>query len=1058
MKKILHKKKFSKKFWKYLGILSVLALVAAGAIFGINTFQEKEEVAAHPTSEIVLDENGPNEYTVPMDATRLTENRLINDTSFSGYKQNDGYLLNSSKVNVKGLSTVHPAQSISYSEKTDNGGVLAAGMVNTWNTGVSYIFSTTYFLLLDENNNLLDSVQLDGTSLNQTSGGYGTEITALKKVSARTYVMLAQTNTVTITLNNAETAIASVVRGSLNFANNSAPTDMIYNAVQIGLDDKIYYSGHWYQSAENDYFLNNGRLVAVLNDVGIEEKRIRLKYIPCSTIFSNPNYMNIQNISGVTRSSSNQELIGVVAYAPLNGWQQSRIVTWDANGNMMGDYVPSGIHSEIKPLNKISSTDEMYYQVKTESITEIIKYVASSGQFEQVIEFPVDTDLEIIRETDGSYNTIGYLPSVSGVFAPFQNSLSSDSTFVANFSADFEINSAVSMVTGLNRPLTVDTAAFLDNSRYFFSARFRESDVSSIPATDFIDSIEATLGTSAAWTTKSPGADRAEHNIFGILEMMPDHKPAIYAPENIIYNVEDTDLDNPSSVNSQYNWTVRDNWLITGAKGGALTDPTSIKVFDVYDTELSLNPQPNSWHYGRLNRNPLSISDAMEWSALGLDESRSGPQLLSYFVTDTQNQVSTRSRWINKTTDQTVIEEDDKYALDAQNFHVPLADIGKTIPDVDTFKKLAKTMAWDLINHGATDGDNGNGLDEDGANGKFSDKVTVDTAQLKDLQNATEAKPYPVDVVYETNGVKIVNRVWVFATVKNTIPNSETDPAITPKDTNGVVYYGDDYSLPYRLRGTQDKNEILTTGNVRFYNYYDAANENSAELPTLADVTKNANEITTNPSIIQNASSPGVVRPSFSYIWNGDTDAHHTNGVVTIGNIDVTLTGHALLHIRQVVLDDFNEIVVPTEGYFDIQKVLLSGGSPTIDPSYQANLVGKSGKLADNPAFTDISIDADQLPDLTDQFELKNIVPEFYEYLGHYCTNERSDSQGATHLNNTNYTVGQVKLSKGTLYSDEEFWITLYIKPNKDAENNTKNPQPYSWDYEKNNLGEIKAK
>lgn len=1050
----------SKKFWRYLGIFSVLALIVAGANFGINTFQEKEEVVAHPTSEITLDENGTNEYKVPVDGTQLTETRLINDNNFKGYLQNDGYLLNPIKINVKGFSTVQPTHKISYSLKTDKGNVLAAGAVHTWNTGVSYAFSTTFFFLLDEDNNLLDSIQLDGTSLNQTGGGYGTEITYLEKVSDRKFIMLAGASMVTITLNNAETSIASTVYNSLDFQNNTGPTEMYYNSVQVGRDNKIYYSGHWYDNEETTATINNGRYVAILDASGVEERRVRLKYTRGAAIHNNPFYMRIHQLSGVkkTAASNNQELIGIMEYASQSSEMYNKIVTWDANGNMRREYAPSGSKNDIKPLNKISSTDEIYYQIKAETKTEIVKYIASTGQFEQVAEFPVNTDLEIIREADGSYNTIGYLPSVSGVFAPFQNSLSPDSTFVANFSADFKINSAVSMVTGLNRNLQIDSATFMDNSRYFFSASFTEANVSSIPATTFIDSIQATLGTNAAWTPKSPGATKADHDIFGILETRQDHKPAMYAPENIIYNVEDIDKNNSSSVNSQYNWTVRDNWLITGTKGGALTDPTSIKVFDVYDTELSLNPRPNSWHYGRLNRNPLNTSAAMEWTKLGLDESNPGPQLLSYFVTDTQNQISTRSRWINKTTDQTVIDEDDKFALDAQNFHVPLADIGNTISDANTFKKLAKTMAWNLNSHGAADGDYGNGLDEDGAGNKLSGKVTVNATQLKALREATEAKPYPVDVVYETGGVKITNRVWVFPTVKNTIPNTETNPAITPKNTNGVVYYGDDYSLPYRLRGTQNKNEILTRGNVRFYDYYDAAHETSAELPTLADVTKNVNKITVNPSIVQNAPAPGVVRPSFSYTWEGATDAHHTNGTVTTGNLDVTLTGHALLHVRQVVLEDSGEIVVPTEGYFDIQKVLINGGNATSDPNYRANLTSKSGKLGDNPAFTDISINADDLPALADQFELKNVVPEFYEYLGSYWTTQGADPQGASHQGNTTYTAGSVELNKSTLNNEGEFWITVFIRPNKNGDGTSKNPQPYSWDYEKNDLGKIKTK
>lgn len=1064
MKKYPRKQWHMKKKKTLVGLSCLFLLIGLSLFLGKSMSQKQKEVAAHPTSTITLDEGGTNEYQLPTDATRLTEDRLINDTSFDGYKQNDGFVLNPTKINVRGFSTVQPKQNINFSEKTNKGNVLAIGVVSNWDTGVSYQYSTTFLLLLNDDNQLLDSKQIEGTSLNQTYGGWATEATYSQKLPDGSFILLAGSKMIKVSLNAAETSISFMNIVPFSFQGSVAPTEMSHNSVQMGLDNKIYYSGHWFHNTETTNYLLNGRTIAILDANANEQRRVKLKYNPCSAIYTNPRYMRIQYLSGMNRSATGQEIIGLMTYTSLDNKFYSKIVTWDINGNMRGEYAPAGNQNTIKSLDKISSTSERFFIVKAETKTEIMKYEASSGQFTQVAEFPAGTDFEMIRLPDGSYNSIGYLADVSGVFAPFHNSLTPDSTFSANFSSDFSINSTVSMVTGLQHPLEIASATFLDNSRYFFSARFSELDPSAIPATSFIDGFETALGINGYWQRKSPGANMAQHNIFGILEMKQDHKPAMYAPENILYNIDDRDLDNPSSVNSQYGWSVRDNWLITGKKNGTLTESSSIKVFDVYDTELSLNPQPNSWHYNRLNRNPKAITADMEWAKLGLNESNTGPQLLTYFVTDTQNQVTTRSRWINKTTDQTAMDEDDKYALDALNFHVPLTDIGTTIYDAATFKRFAKTMAWNLTQHGAGDGDQGNGLDEDGTDiNKLSDKVTINSDQLEALQEATVAKPYPVDVTYKPEaGVTIVNRVWVFVTTKNTVPNSETTPAVGPDDTNGVVYYADDYSMPFRMRHTHTEEDVRTRGNLRVYDYYDASHERVDELPTIVDMSQAAErqklEIHTIGQV-NNAPQPGLLTPPISvvYKWDLGTDNHHTNGVATNGSLDITLFSDVLLHVRQIIRDPSTEIVVPDEGYLTIRNTLDSTGSLT---DFHAQVAVDSSKQETMGSFTTFAVETEHLTDALDQVNLSAVIPEFYQYVGYHLTDQTSDPGGASHLSTAPVPTpltGEVALSRSDIDNREEFWLTLYLKPVKDQTGTAnKTPQPYSWNYKHNELGEIK--
>ncbi|EOH97705.1 hypothetical protein [Enterococcus pallens] len=160
----------------------------------------------------------------------------------------------------------------------------------------------------------------------------------------------------------------------------------------------------------------------------------------------------------------------------------------------------------------------------------------------------------------------------------------------------------------------------------------------------------------------------------------------------------------------------------------------------------------------------------------------------------------------------------------------------------------------------------------------------------------------------------------------------------------------------------------------------------------------------------------------------------------------------AILHVRQVVMKPSNELVVPTEGYIEIKNRLFNSGNPAIDPTYQANTIVNSGKNADNPAFTNFILTTKPLTDDSDQMVIQPVIPSFYEYLGHYVTTE-----AASHQSNTAITAGPAILNRGTIDANNELWLTIYLQPNQTADGENITPQPYSWDYKKNDLGKIKT-
>ena len=163
----------------------------------------------------------------------------------------------------------------------------------------------------------------------------------------------------------------------------------------------------------------------------------------------------------------------------------------------------------------------------------------------------------------------------------------------------------------------------------------------------------------------------------------------------------------------------------------------------------------------------------------------------------------------------------------------------------------------------------------------------------------------------------------------------------------------------------------------------------------------------------------------------------------------------AILHVRQVINDPLDELVVPSEGYMTIKNNLYNSGSPSLDANYQADMTVPSGKQTDNPSFSNWAINTNHLANEQDEVLLFVTIPEFYTYEGYYLTDKASDPNGASHAANVSKAVGDVSLSRGIIDGQQEFWLTLYLKPNG---TNQDNPQPYSWDYNHNDLGKIKTK
>ncbi|MGG5314666.1 hypothetical protein [Enterococcus sp. AZ072] len=1074
----------NKRVKKSIGIFLILVVIGIGSVFGMNSFKEKkEEVSAHPANTVTLDEGGTNEFKVPIDAHRLKEQALIGDPSYQEFLQGEKIAGALSKLNLESYSEQSYLHFESVQRTSDGNWIIGINFRQDWYAQHGYPSSfQKYIVKMKTDGEILkiynvasgedffaSSDNTDADSRLAVDGG--ALVVAAGKVSMW-YVGYSPNKKNTtlrrVTLDeNLDPASASYTDG--DFSGNTTPA----NSARYFFKRDIVNDDTWYTGNSNvplhqeDTYQPQYSLLNIDNQTGTVLEDITLKYPTLNQLNSGVTNITAGNVgiqgTNVTKTTDGGLIFyGYIYHSTIGAseiTQSQHIIKFDAAGSYKWSHNVVG--GTYRLQRDLSDGDNIISLEKTPTSNRLISIDTSNGTLTVLRNFPQGTDISIIRNPSTAYDSeFDFYGTVQNMEGDFAGYLNGPGVAMGTMNTDYSVSSA-NFINADAEVSVEEMIAIPGTNQYFIYGLTNSKTFSNVPK-DGWQKHKEHLGDKDLF--------------FGSVRKDEDFSPII-SPKgtltrDILVNIDDPDIKK-TEINS-HGWTILDNWLITGTKNGNLNDPLAIKVYDSADIKnLSIAPttiERQKWLEKRINRNPRNINAAIEWKKFGFDITTTGPQLITYFVTDSQNQAGVTSRWVNKKSEETVVDEDDKYALDAQNFHVPLTGIATAIPDENKFKELAKTMAWSLTKHESTAGDQGNGLDEDGTDSsKLSAKVAVDTGQLKALRESTVAKPYPVDVTYKPeSGIEIKNRVWIFVTTKNTVPNSEINPKVTPADTNGVVYYADDYSLPFRLRGAHTDADVLDRGNIRVYDYYDSSHETNAELPVLADKTTNPGDLTVlKLNTINSATQPGLITFSpkdgtemIQYKWGGPVDGNHQSGTTkpTLGGLDVTLTGDILLHVRQVIVGDSDKLVVPEEGYLRMATNDYDGllGTTTENADQLRQVRISSGKNTDNLAFETIAVNAEHMDDALDELELKLIIPEYYESVGNYLTLGNVDANGASHTGKTEANSNKTSLifERDDLYNDDEYFITIYLKPKLNQEG----PQPYSWDYKKNDLGKIKTK
>lgn len=1074
-----------------LGILLVSIVVL------LNSFQKKEKVSAHPTSSINLG-SGNTEFKVPIDAVDLEEQALKElTTQFDGYVQQPGEtipILTKENVEAFWSESIDKGgrlQGVGWSVKdvqqtiegnyfvllggsgTGVGGIIGVCVINpsgvciykdmqgdlnstvdrvdtklySIDNGTNFLVGTSggsnyYKYMLDETTDPIsvtrEKVTVNGNNKPQTTLGVG-------------YLTIADSSS----NNNRQTSIAGTVYFDNRNAYNANPCLRFRVPIAtMSINGWNNVNPSFTHSTQYEYSLENYIPAGANNPVG--NASYGYLDVISTTITENHVYGVYQYFAG-SQGGETQRTFQIFDKNDIdnsNGRPMiRRKVLYNSTRQSNG---------KLHVVEELCTEDEVYIFSTEETESKLIR-IELGGQYTQetVKVYPRDTVLNFVKNPDDQ-TKVFYFGSTSSLQGEFEHRVLSTTiqgnSFYVQGVLDQNFDRQSLYAFTIDGTISPDFMKQGNGGALIFGRTISTNNL-------FVDEHHKIGETGTITSTDEEPGEICLEAFMGFVKAKDDYPPVIKAEKSISLDITDVDLRNTDK--NTFNWTCLDNWLITGRKNGTLADSSNDDAVRVYDTMDSENTSlGQEWIEMRINRNPRDIDADIEWSKLGFDIDEVGPQRVTYFITDSESQTTTTSRWINAKTFQTI--ETDDYALDAQNFHIPLTGIDAAIPEafkVEKFKELAKTKAWNTEDHDENTGDQGYGLDEDGTDSnKISGKVEIDEDQLDVLRNAKVAKPYPVDVTYKPeNGVSLTNRVWVFVTTTNTLPNNEND---SPEDTNGMVFYADDYSIPFRLRGGHNAQNVRERGNVRVYDYFDTTHEtdstlDNGELPTLADSTKNPEDLNVRLiNEIQGALSPGVVPQIVEYVWKENTDNHHTKDVAMTGHLNVTLTGDALLHVRQVVLNPSAKLVIPQEGYVKIENRLL--GQVDTEPTYQTNKIINTQEQADSLSFTTFAVSVDHLANDEDEILLSLVVPENYHYVGQFVSHGISDPNGQSHdQGHQSLALGQAIIDKGTIISpleNSEFWITFYIKPNEDDAGNQKAIQPYSWDYKKNDLGKIKTK
>ncbi|MGX7194069.1 hypothetical protein [Enterococcus moraviensis] len=337
---------------------------------------------------------------------------------------------------------------------------------------------------------------------------------------------------------------------------------------------------------------------------------------------------------------------------------------WDETGNLRYTYEP--VSATIEYLQDISSPD-YYYFIETGEKTYLKRLEVNEKKVVTIKEYPKGTSLLINPGLNDDYTYFGYTNSFSGELNGYGTE---PGLIMGNMDKDFNILSLATIDS--TEKLNVRNLIQLTDTNVYTSGE--------VSGTQFVDDFP----TGGPYTKRGTAV---ANNFYGILNAEDDFAPIIKAPKQLIMNQDDPALQTEQA---------REEFLLTGEVGiNNYEGLNATKVYDQFDFNRSMSPKDQEWLNNRINRNPEKIDNPIDWDALGFDFKTVGSQNVTYFVSDSQKQITSTSSRVNVVTDGTIYNK--KGMLDAHNFHIPLTDVTKvTDAALRSKSNYAKLVAWDI--------------------------------------------------------------------------------------------------------------------------------------------------------------------------------------------------------------------------------------------------------------------------------------------------------------------------------------------------------------------------
>lgn len=1026
--------------FKLLFIVSLLFFLLSMIIFAGRTIIVKAK--PNDGNPIVIDKGTVNEYSIPYDGKRILEPELLSQSQkFNGFVQAEDNTYTVKKTEVDGQripteilsSGVGNTISSAYKTKYDN--IIAMQEFSTYpyTAPARLNINATKIILLSTKGEVKDFkwVFKEPYDISLNSGDRAVYYNYFSKKNENEF-------TVSYSLPNSPL-------NTTTYKDNNGKLEIPIGGEHRPIDLSLYDVGGQGLQEQFLTFDSSLLMVGVIRMNSFEKKYYHaikhsdgevLDHYRFEAMSDSNNQSSISQYAMMgsknVKAISPTEYVGV-EYFNLDSGVRSVLTKWTLDETSKIAHRETLLNGEegdeIRLSLPLSDERKLYFQLyknKSTREAELWSLDLETFALKRINVYPAGTRLNYIKVNENEYIFSGQIQQFDGIFQKwnfFSSGVSvgvmdkeflpiSLSTIKTNFvEQKGEINNYDLVPLGLRD--------------FFFTGNLTKEE------NNFIDTVqgkqypgELEISTNRWVSQHEMMAESHQRNsVSSFLSTAEDYSPAIKVDRDLLIDVEDIDWKDNKKL---------ENMLIKGNKAGDdSTSEKAVKVYDNHDFNYSLDPKDQAWLDARINRNPKDTSLPIDWKALGLDLSNTGPQRLTYFVTDSQMQTSSTSRWLNKVDDKTVYEENE-YALRAENFDISVADVA--VLDSDSAKKKANTVVWELFGgHQIVEDSKKTGKAEvdkielqailDTKN-RFDDKVKKEKEAGNDPNFADYSdiiKPYPLTISYtdeEMGSKTLIRKITVFVTNDTTKVDK----------TNNTVIYGFNFRYPLKEAAALTDEKISQLSNAASWNYDvfgDQIDKEKSETFTTnrqASYQEGDNEPQTG---LNNARS---TRKDYQLKLTDATDKKTTNDLVRVWLASDPVS----INVRQLVETPNKGLVVPKEGYFTFEN--WSNDQTTLRETVSA--FGESG--------SDVTVPYKKykLPIAYNHYYYKGqvIIPEYYEYVGYQLSKEKD---GTAEIIKSELPV--IDFSG----NQNDYWLTIILRP---TESTKKNVSTYSWDYgQKNN-------